>query len=114
MTPQCIHGFRNDECAACRTCPHGLSRARCGRCEAATAAASRTRIRPTEEHPSQVYAGFEIFFDPAVSGWYYRPAEADADSDASRQSYRSAFLARKAVDAIADGAKPARSGKRSS
>lgn len=109
MTPQCIHGFRTDECAACRTCPHGLNRARCGRCEAASSAASRTRVRQPEAHASQEYAGYEIFYDPGVSGWYYRAA----DADASQQSYRSVFLARKAVDGIAAQPKPARSDRRS-
>ena len=110
MTPLCIHGFRTDECASCRTCPHGLTRGRCSRCEAADAAASRARLKVPENHPSQAYGDFEIFYDPAVSGWYYRAG----DAEHSRQSYRSAFLARKAVDGLGNGAKGARSDKRSS
>jgi hypothetical protein len=96
MTPQCIHGFRTDECASCQSCPHGLTVARCGRC--AAAAASTRRALPVVAPPaSEEYAGFEIFYDPAVSGWYYRAEEGAA----SAQSYRSAFLARKAVDRVA-------------
>jgi hypothetical protein len=47
------------------------------------------------------YHGFEIVFTPEVSGWQYRAP----DSSLSRMSYRSAFLTRKAVDAL--GAEPA-------
>jgi hypothetical protein len=47
----------------------------------------------------QEHAGYEIFFEPAVSGWRYRAAE----SAASQLSYRSAFLARKAIDELATG-----------
>ena len=41
-----------------------------------------------------MHAGHEIFYEAAVSGWRYRAA----DAAASTLSYRSAFLARKAVD----------------
>lgn len=51
-------------------------------------------MRPSEEH-----AGFEIFFVPAVNGWQYRAP----DSEPSPLSYRSAFLARKAVDQLPAG-----------
>ncbi len=97
MTPQCIHGFRTDECASCQSCPHGLSVARCGRC-AAAAASTRRAVPAAAPQASEEYAGFEIFYDPAVSGWYYRAPEGAA---ASPQSYRSVFLARKAVDRVA-------------
>ena len=46
---------------------------------------------PVEEH-----LGYEIFYVPAVSGWQYR----DPDARQSPLSYRSAFLARKAVDQL--------------
>ena len=71
--------------------------ARCGRCAAATAS-TRRAIPAAVPQASEEYAGFEIFYDPAVSGWYYRATEG---ATASSQSYRSAFLARKAVDRVA-------------
>ena len=98
MTTLCIHGFRTDECASCRTCPHGLSAARCGRCVAVRRAVSRhPKVVSTQTYPSEQHAGFEIFYVPAVSGWHYR----EADAAPSPLSYRSAFLARKAVDELA-------------
>ena len=94
----CIHGFRTEECASCRTCPHGLNASRCGRCVAATRAVSRRpRVVSTQTYPSEQHAGFEIFYEPAVTGWHYR----EADAAPSPLSYRSAFLARKAVDELA-------------
>jgi hypothetical protein len=111
MTQQCIHGFRTDECASCQTCPHGLTASRCGRCAAASTSAARRAAAAVEVHPSEEYAGFEIYFDAAVSGWYYRAADDDATSPTS---YRSAFLARKAVDGLGNAPKPtARGTKRS-
>jgi hypothetical protein len=98
MIPLCIHGFRTEECASCRTCPHGLTASRCGRCAASARAVSRRpRGVSTQTYPSEQHAGFEIFYVPAVSGWQYR----GADAAASLLSYRSAFLARKAVDELA-------------
>jgi hypothetical protein len=94
----CIHGFRTEECASCRTCPHGLNASRCGRCVAAERAVSRRpRVVSTQTFPSEQHAGFEIFYEPSVSGWLYR----GADAAPSHLSYRSAFLARKAVDELA-------------
>jgi len=94
----CIHGFRTEECASCRTCPHGLNASRCGRCVAASRAVSRrAHVVSTQTYPSEQHAGFEIYYEPAVSGWLYR----GADAAASPLSYRSAFLARKAVDELA-------------
>ncbi len=43
------------------------------------------------------YNGFEIVFTPAVNGWQVRAP----DDTLSRESYRSAFLARKAIDTLA-------------
>ena len=98
LTEQCIHGFRTEECASCRTCPHGLNAARCGRCVAAARAVSRRpRVVSTQTYPSEQHAGFEIYYEPAVTGWLYR----GADAAPSPLSYRSAFLARKAVDELA-------------
>jgi len=98
MTELCIHGFRTEECASCRTCPHGLNAARCGRCvSAARAVSRRPQAVSTTTYPTEEHAGFEIYYVPAVSGWQYR----GADAAASLLSYRSAFLARKAVDELA-------------
>lgn len=111
MTAPCIHGFRTDQCAACRPCPHGLTTSRCGRCAAAATSAARRRLVVSDEaHPSEERAGFEIYYEPAVSGWQYRAP----DAAPSRISYRSIFLARKAVDDLAAaGAGTAKSGRSS-
>jgi hypothetical protein len=58
--------------------------------------------------PSEEHAGFEIFYVPAVSGWQYRAP----DSAPSRLSYRSAFLARKAVEQLRAAPDVKRSAKR--
>lgn len=107
MTPLCIHGFRTAECSLCHECPHGLAVSRCVRCRAAAAAPSPSnRRRPVpievQEPPTETHHGFEILFAPAVSGWLYRAP----DSAVSRESYRSVFLARKAIDNLGT-AKPA-------
>ena len=110
MTAPCIHGFRADECAACRTCPHGLVSSRCARCLKAvsTPALRRAGINSHGVHPSEERAGFEIFYVPALNGWQIRAA----DEATSAESYRSIFLARKAVDHLA-AVSPARAAKRS-
>jgi hypothetical protein len=83
----------------------------CVRCRATLTARPSSKA-PVVTHPSEEHAGFEIFFEPAVSGWRYR----GQDAAASTLSYRSAFLARKAVDEISngDGSAPVskKSGKR--
>jgi hypothetical protein len=111
MTASCIHGFDAEQCASCHTCSHGLAAARCGRCAAAATASARRRPKPAVETPPSVkHAGFEIYYVPEVSGWQYRAP----DSTTSALSYRSVFLARKAVDEVADGAKPSRAAKQAS
>jgi hypothetical protein len=108
MTPLCIHGFRSEHCASCRTCPHGLVTAGCGRCLAASTSAARRRPAVTlETPPSEEHAGFEIFYVPAVTGWQFRRPEAAS----SELSYRSVFLARKAIDALVAGTKAGRASK---
>ena len=99
MTPPCIHGFRTDECTACRSCPHGLVTSRCGRClkASSTPAGRKALLVAHGEHPPEERAGFEIFYVPAVNGWRFRADEAAP----STESYRSVFLARKAVDEVA-------------
>lgn len=102
MTSACKHGFPTDQCSSCRPCPHGLTAGGCGRCLTATAAASRRRVvpAPVEGTASHDHLGYEIFYVPEVSGWHFR----GPDSAASLESYRSVFLARKAIDNL-----PARS-----
>lgn len=109
MTPVCIHGFRAEHCASCRTCPHGLTSSRCGRCRAAeTSAARRLAILTSGNQPPSVkHQGFEIFWVPALDGWQYRAP----DSAASAESYRSVFLARKAIDRLGSAQPVAASSK---
>ena len=99
MTPPCIHGFRTEECASCRTCPHGMVASRCSRCikASSTPALRKAAINTHPEHPSEERAGFEIFYVPAVHGWRIR---SDGEPT-SGESYRSIFLARKAADELA-------------
>jgi hypothetical protein len=108
MTPLCIHGFRTAECSSCRDCPHGIPTSRCTRCRAAAAAPSpssrRARVPVQVQEPAaETHKGFEILFAPAVSGWLYRAP----DSAVSRESYRSVFLARKAIDNLGSAKAPA-------
>jgi hypothetical protein len=107
VTELCIHGFATDQCVSCRTCPHGQMTSACVRCRAALSA--RSASGAAIDHPSEEHAGFEIFFEPAVSGWRYR----GKDAAASELSYRSAFLARKAVDQLANGDVAVATGKKS-
>ena len=92
MTTECIHGVPTQQCAACRTCPHGLTTSRCGRCRAALAKKPAPLPQPSEQ-----LGPFEIFFVPAENSWYYRGP--DGAGIVSRESYRSAFQARRAVNA---------------
>jgi hypothetical protein len=92
MTPECIHGFVPEHCAACRTCPHGIITSRCGRCAASASARSAKVI--AAEQPSEEYQGHEIFFIPVERSWYYRTT----DGVRSRESYPSAFRARRAIN----------------
>ena len=102
MTSSCIHGFRTDECSACRTCPHGLVSSRCARCLKAvsTPALRKAAINSHGSHPPQEHAGYEIFYVPALNGWQVRAG----DDGPSAESYRSVFLARKAVDDLVTAA----------
>lgn len=96
MTPLCIHGFQTDQCSSCRPCPHGLATDRCGRCRAVAAASTRRRVvpGPVGDPIPESYKGFEIFYERSLNGWKYRTP----DDATSPISYRSVFLARKAID----------------
>jgi hypothetical protein len=95
MSGLCIHGFDAGQCASCLTCQHGLVSSRCGACISGSAARART-TRPAAALSAEPEArnGWEIFYAPEVSGWRVRAPEAAVLPD----SYRSLFLARKAVD----------------
>ena len=100
MTLECIHGVPTQQCAACRTCEHGLMASRCGRCRAALAKKPAPGAQPSEQ-----YEHYEIFFVPAENSWYYRAP--DEDGTVSRESYRSAYQARRAVnDALTTDGEP--------
>jgi hypothetical protein len=51
---------------------------------------------PAEGTATRDHDGFEIFYVPEVNGWQFRRPE----SPASPESYRSVFLARKAIDSL--------------
>jgi hypothetical protein len=113
MSESCIHGFPTDHCAACRTCPHGLMTARCSRCLAESTAIARRKpvSAQAQPQPDEEREGWEIFYVPALSGWQVRAPEA-AVMDGS---YRSLFLARKAVDNwVANPPSPRAVGRRKS
>ena len=110
MTSPCIHGFRTEECAACRTCPHGLVTSQCGRCMKAssTPALRKAAIATHGHHPPEEREGFEIAYVPALNGWQIlREGE-----PTSSESYRSLFLARKAADQLTTEPTPAGSKRR--
>jgi hypothetical protein len=106
---QCIHGFPTEQCVSCRRCEHGQPTSSCQKCRAAPAA--RKAIEPAGDRSTHEHSGYEIFYEPAVSGWRFRAP----DATTSELSYRSAFLARKAVDARTSGAaveKPRSTGRK--
>jgi len=96
MSDSCVHGFPTNHCASCRTCPHGLVASRCGRCAARTTASARRKAAPAagQQTPDEEREGWEIFYVPALTGWQVRAPQ----SSVMEGSYRSLFLARKAVD----------------
>jgi hypothetical protein len=112
VSDSCIHGFPINHCASCRTCPHGLATSRCGRCLAESTAIARRKpvsAQGSQPPPDEEREGWEIFYVPALSGWQVRAPEA-AVMDGS---YRSLFLARKAVDSwIANPQTPTRAAGR--
>jgi hypothetical protein len=82
---------------SCRTCPHGQVTTSCAKCRAPAPTRKATLVAAPVP-PQQEHGGYEVYFEPEVSGWRYR----DAESAPSRLSYRSAFLARKAIDQLGD------------
>jgi hypothetical protein len=100
MPSDCVHGFNAQHCSQCRTCPHGLTTSRCNRCTSAVAIRAAAKLMPPPQ-PSEEHRGFEIFFIPQQRSWYYRD---DPDAPLPRDSYRSAFLAKAAINAALDAA----------
>lgn len=108
MSGPCIHGFEAGQCASCRSCPHGLVASRCGQCLAESATTSRAAAATDGSPPEpEDRHGWEIFYEPEVSGWRVRAPAAAVLPD----SYRSLFLARKAVDHLAATAPGGRAAK---
>ena len=97
MTSSCIHGVPAEQCASCKTCLHGQAAGACVRCRSAALSRKAKAAPPAVVDSPQQHAGYEIYFEPDVSGWRYRAT----DAAPSELSYRSAFLARKAVDQLA-------------
>jgi hypothetical protein len=95
MSDQCIHGFPTQQCMSCRTCPHGQVTSSCAKCRTPVPT-RKANVVAAPVPPSEEHAGYEVYYEPEVSGWRYR----DADSAPSQLSYRSAFLARKAIDEL--------------
>lgn len=108
MTDRCIHGFDAQICSSCRRCAHGLLDSRCGICTPRTAREATVMLQNDGPRPSEEHRGYEIFYAAGTRSWYYR---ADPDSPPSRESFRSAFMARRAIDALLDAPEPVASGK---
>jgi hypothetical protein len=60
------------------------------------------------ERPSEEHRGYEILYVAGQRSWHYR---ADADATLSRESFRSAFRARRAVDELLDSPAPVAAGR---
>jgi hypothetical protein len=109
MTDQCIHGFETQTCASCRRCVHGILESRCGTCAPRTAREATLQLANEAARPSESHRGYEISYVPGERSWYIR---ADTDEMRSRASFRSAFQARRAIDAILDAPPPSPNGKK--
>ena len=101
LSGQCIHGFPIEQCISCRTCQHGQVTTTCAKCRAPTTT-RKVALDSVPVPPSEIHGDYEVYFEPAVSGWRYRADE----SSPSQLSYRSAFLARKAIDQIGNEPEP--------
>jgi hypothetical protein len=111
MIDRCKHGFDPQHCAACRRCPHGLAEARCAACYPKTAREATAMLANDGPRPSEEHRGYELLYAAGERSWYIK---ADADAPRSTQSYRSAFGARRAIDAMLDAppAAVAKNGKK--
>jgi hypothetical protein len=104
MTDRCIHGFEPQNCASCRRCPHGILESRCGVCAPRTAREATIMLANDGPRPSEEHRGYEILYVAGQRSWYIR---ADETAPVSRDSYRSPFQARRAIDQIIDAPPPA-------
>lgn len=112
MIERCIHGFDPSQCAACRRCPHGILESRCAQCTPRTAREATIRMANDAPQPSEEHRGYEILYADGERSWYIK---ADTDAPRSANSFRSAFQARRAIDAMLDAPPPVpeRAGKKS-
>jgi hypothetical protein len=99
MTDRCIHGFDKQICASCRRCTHGLLESRCSACSPKTSREALLRLATEAARPTEGHRGYEISYVASERSWYIR---ADAEAPPSRNSFRSAFQARRAIDEIID------------
>lgn len=110
MTDRCIHGFDAQHCAVCRRCSHGLLASRCAVCAPPrTAREASQLLASTGPQPSEEHRGYEVYFAPSERSWYFR---ADADGAPSKDSFGSAFQARRAIDRLLDQPAPSKPKKR--
>lgn len=109
MTDRCIHGFEPQNCASCRRCPHGILESRCGVCAPRTAREATIMLANDGPRPSEEHRGYEILYVAGQRSWHIR---ADESAPVSRDSYRSPFQARRAIDQIIDAPPPAPSKKK--
>jgi hypothetical protein len=99
MTDRCIHGFDPQHCASCRRCAHGLSGGRCAVCNPKTAREASAMLANDAPLPSEEHRGYALEYAAGERSWYIR---ADDGGSRSTMSYRSAFSARRAIDAMLD------------
>lgn len=62
-----------------------------------------------EARPSEEHRGYEILYVAGQRSWHYR---ADEAAPLSTTSYRSAFQARRAIDAMLDAPVPVATGRK--
>jgi hypothetical protein len=99
MTDRCIHGFEPQTCASCRRCVHGLAESRCGVCVPRTAREATLMLANDQPRPPEEHRGYQILYVAGQRSWFTRP---DPDAPLSAESYRSSFLARRAIDRMID------------
>ena len=99
MTSRCMHGFETQTCASCRRCLHGILESRCGTCAPRTAREATIQLANEAPRPPEAHRGYEISYVPRERSWYIR---AEGEESLSRESFGSAFRARRAIDAILD------------
>jgi hypothetical protein len=108
MTDRCIHGFDTQTCASCRRCAHGLLESRCSSCSPKTSREALLRLASEAARPTEGHRGYEISYVASERSWYIR---ADAEGPPSRNSFGSAFRARRAIDELLDHPAPVATGR---